>query len=259
MNISDYGIKYIIPINILAVIGFGILFYTQAWHLLFLILLGYILLHGFGTVIGLHRLFSHNSFQTYRWVKRVLLILGVLSAQGSPLWWVANHRGLHHPHADQDKDLHTPKKGVWHSYINWQLQLKSNDVKLSYAKDLLQDPMFKFCHVNYDWIVWGSIATLALIDPVLCLYLLVIPQFLVFHMENLTNVAGHMPKWGYRNFDTNDCSTNNSILGILSLGDMFHNNHHAKPKSYTTAVRPLEVDLSGLAIKYLIPSWKRHE
>jgi stearoyl-CoA desaturase (delta-9 desaturase) len=83
---------------------------------------------GLGITLGFHRLFSHRSFATSRLAEWLLMILGCMSGQNSPFFWVAHHR-THHRHSDHDGDPHSPYiwagrrlgllRGFWHSYSGW--------------------------------------------------------------------------------------------------------------------------------------------
>jgi hypothetical protein len=57
--------------------------------------------------VGLHRLLTHRSFQTYPAVRYALAVLGTLAVEGSVIKWVADHR-KHHDFADEDGDPHSP-------------------------------------------------------------------------------------------------------------------------------------------------------
>jgi stearoyl-CoA desaturase (delta-9 desaturase) len=54
--------------------------------------------------------------------------------------------------------------------------------------------------------------------------------------------------WGYRNYDTHDDSRNNILVGLISNGEGWHNNHHAQPRAAAHGVRWWELDVSFLTI-----------
>jgi len=95
---------------------------------LVILFVGYVLA-GIGITVGYHRLFTHRSFQTYRWVRYVFAILGQCAVEGNVVSWVANHR-KHHQFSDQSGDPHSPHagygtgvkeaiKGLWHAHTGW--------------------------------------------------------------------------------------------------------------------------------------------
>lgn len=65
----------------------------------------------------------------------------------------------------------------------------------------------------------------------------------------IINGVGHAK--GYRNFDTDDASTNIWPFAVLVAGEELHNNHHAFPSSARFSQRPWEVDLGWLYLKVL--------
>jgi len=68
--------------------------------------------------VGLHRLLTHRSFSTYKWLERALATLGALAFQDGVVNWVAVHR-MHHADSDGDSDPHTPKDGFWRGHFLW--------------------------------------------------------------------------------------------------------------------------------------------
>ena len=54
--------------------------------------------------------------------------------------------------------------------------------------------------------------------------------------------------WGTRPFETRDKSRNNVLLGLLALGEGWHNNHHAFSTSARHGLRWWELDISYLVI-----------
>ena len=75
-----------------------------------------IFLTGIGITVGLHRLLTHRSFSTSRFMERLLALLGALAFQGGVIDWVVVHR-LHHANSDSDRDPHTPKDSFWRGYV----------------------------------------------------------------------------------------------------------------------------------------------
>ncbi len=104
-------------------------------------------LTGLGVTVGLHRLLTHRSFETYPCVRRFWALLGTLAFQGGPLAWVAVHR-LHHQHADREGDPHSPRRGFWHAQLWWYYPYDSRyadvEKRLSYVKDLAEDPVLRW-------------------------------------------------------------------------------------------------------------------
>ena len=51
----------------------------------------------------------------------------------------------------------------------------------------------------------------------------------VWHITWAVNSVTH--RWGYRNYETREDSTNNWLFALLTNGEGWHNNHHADPRS----------------------------
>ena len=252
----NYHIKnFIIPIHVLsmlAVVGFVTGVITFSWALF---LIGWTLIYGLGLVVGFHKLLSHNSFKTNRYVSYVLAYLGCLGISGSPIWWTAIHRGHHHAHTEGERDLQTPRKGWLNSYIGWQFGNETSKISLKYAADLARDKFLVFLHKNYRAVVWGTVLTVAMASPSIAASLLILPMLAAHHGENITNLLGHSKFAGYRNFETNDDTVNNPVLAFLTWGQLLHNNHHAKPNSDNFAMKWYEVDPTAPFV-YLLKKFK---
>lgn len=239
----NYHIRnFILPIHLLGLASLIAIYYGYIHFSVPLFFLGWTLIYGLGLVVCFHKLLSHNSFDTNRYVKYVLTYFGCLGISGSPLWWAAIHRGYHHAHTDKEKDLQTPNKGWLNSYIGWQFGDETRRVNLNYASDLAKDKVMVFFHRRYRLIVWGTILVSALISLNFTVSFLIWPMIAAHHGENITNLMGHTRRAGYRNFDTNDDTVNNPLLALITWGQLLHNNHHAKPKACNYAVKWYEID-----------------
>lgn len=221
-----------IPVHILFVVAVMSMITFHDWIWLWAVFVGWIMFSGLGIAIGFHRILSHKALPVNDKTKKVLTILGMFGCQGSAIFWAAMHRGYHHPHADTEKDFHSPYYGKWSAYMGWMTKLKPTDVNLKYAVDLLRDPFQVYVHKHYNKIIWLTVIAVALIDIRLALYGMIIPMTLAQHQENLVDLFGHTPKAGYRNFDLPDWSTNVPVLGLFAWGQGWHNNHHKSPGSF---------------------------
>lgn len=68
-------------------------------------------------------------------------------------------------------------------------------------------------------------------------------------MSNITNSLGH--SFGYRNFETRDCSRNNIVVGFLTMGEGFQNNHHNNPTAINFSCKWFEVDVASFFLKLI--------
>jgi stearoyl-CoA desaturase (delta-9 desaturase) len=232
-------------------------------------------LYLFGTLginIGYHRLLTHRGFRCPRWLEHGLSVLGACCWQGSPMSWVAVHR-MHHQHSDEPADPHSPRASFFWSHMGWFLIYDPAIYNLStydrYARDLFQDRFYKQLErpqvwrnvQRAQWAVFvglgalvGGLATGSLLGALqLAASWLVWGVFVrtvaVWHITWSVNSATHL--WGYRTFDTRDDSRNNWLVGLVSNGEGWHNNHHAQPRCAAHGLRWWELDVSYLTIRLL--------
>jgi len=210
---------------------------------------GYLCIFIIGISAGYHRYLAHKSFPTNRFVKRLILFFGILSGQGSPLTWVAIHRGYHHRHADTDKDLHSPIHGFLSSYITWMFRIK----RLSYSsvKDLRKDQDIIFAHNHFVKIFLLTNLLIICISVNLWLYLFILPAWVAFQTISITTSFNHIEFLGYKNYPTSDRSINCIWLWPFILGDAWHNNHHGNPKTSNMKIRWWELDPTFWIIKII--------
>ena len=245
----NYHIKYfILPIHILGLIAI-VAILTGYIHFSWIqFLIGWTLIYGLGLVTGFHKLLSHNSFKTNRYIKYVLTYFGCLGISGSPIWWVAIHRGHHHAHTEKEKDLQSPNKGFFNSYIGWQFGEETSRISLKYATDLARDEVMVFFHKNYRSIVWGTILVSFVISPAFAFSFFILPMLAAHHGENITNSIGHSRFAGYRNYKTDDNTINNPVLALFTWGQLLHNNHHAKPNLKSFSKKWYEIDPTNIFV-----------
>lgn len=202
---------------------------VSLWYIYTII--GYILIMLLGVSACYHRLLSHRSYKVNRLTKCFLIWCGILSGQGSPMYWALIHRGYHHKHADTDKDLHSPKHGFWHAYIWWMFKIKENHLNPKYIVDLLRDKDVVFAHKKFLSIFYVSNLIILIVDYNIWLYGIILPAFIAFHSFSLNNSLNHYTKLGYKNYTTKDDSINVIWLWPLILGEAWHNNHHGVASS----------------------------
>lgn len=221
----------------------------------------------FGVEVGLHRYFSHHSFQAAQPVRVLLGILGSMAAEGPVIQWASNHR-RHHQYSDKPEDPHSPHHsvetdfsglhGLFHAHVGWLFSSEITNTAF-YGKDLLRDPLMTRVNRHYlTWIALGLIIP-TLLGGVLTWSWLgflkgllwggLVRIFLVHQSTWGTNSFSHV--YGSRPFVTADLSTNNPWLVLPTLGGSWHNNHHAFPNSAITGLMSWQLDLSGWFIRIL--------
>jgi stearoyl-CoA desaturase (Delta-9 desaturase) len=221
----------------------------------------------FGISIGYHRLLSHRSFETYPAIRNTLAALGSMVGEGPPIIWVADHR-KHHAFADEEGDPHSPHlengpptlrralKGIWHAHMGWLFDLRLRSEPLRYAPDLVRDPAMRTISSLFLVLAAAGFAIPFLLGLVItqtlhgALTALLwggpVRLFFSYHTTFSVNSIGHF--FGRRRFQTSDQSRNVFWLALPSLGDSWHHNHHAFPRSARHGLRWWELDPSAWVI-----------
>ena len=223
-----------------------------------------------GITVGFHRLLTHRAFKTHRWLRGTFAALGSAAIEGPVISWVADHR-KHHAFSDRPGDPHSPHvdvepgfrgalKGLFHAHVGWLFIHTQRGNKERYAPDLLADPTVRF--VNRTFLLW---VVLGLALPALLGFLLsglewvaaltgllwggAVRMLVLHHVTYSINSICHV--FGRRRFETDDHSRNVAWLSLASMGEAWHNNHHAFPTSAAHGMGRWEVDPSAAVIRGL--------
>jgi stearoyl-CoA desaturase (Delta-9 desaturase) len=224
---------------------------------------------GLGVTIGFHRHLTHRSFNTSPLLRGVLAALGSAAIEGPVISWVADHR-KHHAFSDLPGDPHSPHvdhghgwrgalRGLAHAHVGWLFLHGQRAATERYAGDLLADPVIRF--VNTTSLLWvllglavpfglgvgigGSIAA----GLTGLLWGGAVRVFVLHHVTYSINSLCHY--YGRQQFKTGDHSRNLAWLSLASLGEAWHNNHHAFPTSAFHGLHRYELDPSALVITLL--------
>jgi stearoyl-CoA desaturase (delta-9 desaturase) len=221
-----------------------------------------------GVTVGYHRLFTHRAFDAPKPVRYTLAVLGSMAVQGPVLDWVADHR-KHHAFTDEEEDPHSPHghgsglrgalHGLFYAHMGWLFETQGTTAKRKYARDLLADPGMRAISRAFPLLVLLGFAIPFALGYALAgtlggaltalLWGGAVRIFLVHHVTWSINSVCHF--FGRRRFDTDDMSTNVFWLALPSLGESWHHNHHAFPRSARHGLRWWEVDVSALVISGL--------
>lgn len=254
---------------LLGLAGALVMVWTAPFHWIYLTLFGAMyLLTALGIGVGYHRLYTHKAYDAEPVVRFVWGVLGSMAVEGPLLRWVAVHR-KHHQHTDVPGDPHSPHacghdgpgaggvlRGLWHAHVGWIFDDYPPDLP-RYVPDLLKDPVAVFVDRWFAlWVALGLIAP-AVIGGVLShswqgalqgfLWGGMARVLLVHHVTWSINSVCHL--WGTRPFRTRDESRDNPVLGILALGEGWHNAHHAFPGSARHGLAWWKLDINYLVIK----------
>ena len=224
------------------------------------------LLTGLGVTVGYHRLFTHRSFKTSRPMRALLAALGSAAVEGPVIEWVSNHR-KHHRFSDQPGDPHSPHVdrghgwrgalgGLLHAHVGWLFSGTPMASEERYAKDLLADPVVRFVDRTFVlWVLAGlafpfglGVALTGSIAGGLTglLWGGAVRIFFLHHATFSINSLCHF--FGRRRFSTGDESRNLLWLSLPTLGEAWHNNHHAFPTSARHGLRWWQLDPSAWLI-----------
>lgn len=220
------------------------------WNAVGVALFLYWVTGGLGITLGFHRLVTHRSFQTPKWLEYFLVFCGTLSLQGGPLDWIGMHR-IHHLHSDQSADPHDSNQGFWWSHLGWMLHhAPAQDDVPRFTKDISDDPVYQFLQNNMVYIQVALGAVLLLLGGwSFVIWGIFVRVVLVYHCTWLVNSATH--KFGYRTHESGDSSTNCWWVALLVFGEGWHNNHHAYQYSARHGLQWWEFDLTWMTIQLL--------
>ncbi len=219
-----------------------------------------------GITVGFHRQLTHRSFQTSKPLEYTFAVLGSMAVQGPVIAWVADHR-KHHAHTDEEGDPHSPHvaedghhqgvlKGLWHAHTGWLMSNQGRADWKKYARDLYEDNGMRIINRRFPFLVYLTLAIPALAGFLVTgtalgaftglLWGGLVRIFFVHHITWSVNSVCHF--LGTRRFDTDDRSTNVFWLALPSLGESWHHNHHAFPRSAVHGLKRWEPDPSGMII-----------
>jgi stearoyl-CoA desaturase (delta-9 desaturase) len=219
---------------------------------------------GHGVTVGFHRLFTHKSFKPNRGIKIALAVAGSMAIQGPVIRWVADHR-KHHKFSDRDGDPHSPwrygnsigalTKGFLYAHMMWLFNPEQTPQR-KYAPDLMKDK--DILRVSRQFPMWVAVSLLL---PAVAGGLLTMSwqgALTGFFWGSLVRVSLlHHVTWsinsichtlGERPFASRDKSGNVWWLAIPSMGESWHNLHHADPTCARHGVLKGQLDTSARII-----------
>jgi stearoyl-CoA desaturase (delta-9 desaturase) len=245
---------------------------TFTWSGFIVALLGTHLCGLFGINLCYHRLLTHRGLKCPKWLEHAFAVVAMSCLQETPARWVAIHR-RHHQFADEQPDPHSPLASFFWSHVGWilvhQPELSRLGIFERYAKDILRD-RFYVALERHHALIWINLGQLPLFFAVgfavawLCgetpavaagtglsimMFGVFVRTVLIWHITWAVNSVTHL--WGYRSYETGEDSRNNIIVGLISNGEGWHNNHHADPRSARHGHRWWEIDNTWLTIRAL--------
>lgn len=203
-----------------------------------------------GITLGWHRLIAHRSFQVPKWLEYFFVLCGSLACQHGPIEWIGLHRH-HHRFSDKSNDHHDSGKGFWWSHMGWLLRNVPAEEEIPrFTRDINNDPVYLFCEKYFLAMQFGLAGLLFLLGGwPFVIWGVFVRLVVVYHCTWLVNSATH--KFGYRNYQTDDASTNCWWVAVVTYGEGWHNNHHAFQHSARHGLKWWEFDLTWMHIRLL--------
>ncbi|MCA9230198.1 MAG: fatty acid desaturase [Planctomycetales bacterium] len=257
-------------IHLLACLAFVPWFFS--WTGVVLCVLGLYVFGTLGINLCYHRLLTHQGFVAPKWLEHSLAILGVCTMQDTPACWVAMHR-MHHKYSDTRPDPHSPLVNFLWGHCGWLMIVNRDFRNVNYyerfVRDILKDPFYLRLERNSFWTVVYAIHALVFfligfgigratgttaMDGVqfglsLVVWGVLLRTVVTWHITWSVNSVTHL--WGYQNYNTRENSQNNMLIGLLSNGEGWHNNHHADQRAASHGHHWWEFDVTWLTIRLL--------
>jgi stearoyl-CoA desaturase (delta-9 desaturase) len=206
--------------------------------------------------VFLHRCQAHRALDLHPAVSHFFRLWLWLTTGMVTKEWVAIHR-KHHARCETPDDPHSPQvfginRVLWTGVLLYVKESRNRDTIERYG-----------CGTPDDWLERNVYSTYAKVGLTLLgvadvLLFGIVPGMLIFLTQiiwipfwaaGVINGIGHF--WGYRNWSTEDASTNIVPWGILIGGEELHNNHHAFITSAKLSNKWYEFDIGWMYIRAL--------
>jgi stearoyl-CoA desaturase (delta-9 desaturase) len=206
-----------------------------------------------GITLYLHRDQAHRSVDLHPALRHIFRLWIWMTSGAITREWVAVHR-KHHAMCEREGDPHSPrvfglKRVLLEGSELYRAEAGNPATVEKYSRGCPEDWLENQLYSKYSYL---GIAMLVVMD----LVLFGIPGIIILSIQLATmpvlaaggiNGIGHA--WGYRNFETDDASTNIVPWGVLVGGEELHNNHHAFPSSARFSMRPWEFDIGWFYLR----------
>ena len=194
--------------------------------------------------LELHPLISHF-FRFWLW-----LTTGMVTKE-----WVAIHR-KHHAFVETPDDPHSPQtRGIRTVLLQgtelYRAEAKNQETMEKYGVGTPDDWLERNDYTRFSWEGVGLmlVINVLLFGPIGMSIWAIQMMWIPVTAAGIINGLGHF--WGYRNFSTEDASTNIVPWGIIIGGEELHNNHHAYGTSAKLSSQWYEFDLGWAYIRGL--------
>jgi stearoyl-CoA desaturase (delta-9 desaturase) len=244
---DDIVYPHTIPFVLVHLACFGAIWTGVTWEAVAIAVVLY-WLRIFAIGAGYHRYFSHRAYATGRAFQFILACLAQSTAQKSVLWWAAKHRH-HHLFSDTEHDVHSPRRtGFLFAHVGWIFTQKHDTTDLVKVGDFTKYPELMWLH-RYEV---APAFVLAVITFVIGGWPGLVVGFFwstvaVYHATFCINSLAHVH--GSKRYVTGDDSRNNWLLAFFTMGEGWHNNHHAYQSSVRQGFRWWEIDPTYYVLK----------
>jgi len=194
--------------------------------------------------LDLHPIVSHF-FRFWLW-----MTTGMVTKE-----WVAIHR-KHHAKTETEEDPHSPyTKGIakvfWQGAELYKEEAINLETLEKYGHGTPDDWVERKLYSRYSFIglTTSFVINIVLFGAIGITIWAVQMIWIPLNAAGIINGIGHY--WGYRNFETEDGSTNITNLGFIIGGEELHNNHHAYPSSAKFSSKWWEIDIGWFYIQLL--------
>lgn len=205
-----------------------------------------------GHSVGMHRRLIHNSFDCPLWLEYILVYFGVLVGMAGPFGMIRQHDIR--DWAQRQASCHDylcHRRGFWQDYF-WQchcdLELDSPP-RFALERRLADDKVYEWMERTWMWqqlplalilfamggwayVIWGVTLRVAVS---------VTGHWLVGHFAHQDEHDGN-ERMSWRVLGASVQGQDVPIAGLISMGESWHNNHHAYPGSARIGLLPGQPD-----------------
>lgn len=194
--------------------------------------------------LKLHTIIEHF-FRFWLWVTT-----GIVTKE-----WVAVHR-KHHAKTETEEDPHSPHtKGIgtvfWKGAFLYREEASHQETLDKYGHGTPNDWLERnvYSRLSFNGLIALLVINFIFFGVIGVIIWTIQMIWIPLTAAGIINGIGHY--WGYRNFETEDGSTNIVNFGLIIGGEELHNNHHAYPSSAKFSSKWWEFDLGWLYIQIL--------
>lgn len=239
------AIFFFIGVHLLALVALWYMTFIHfSWATVVMAAMLFLAMH-LSITVGMHRLYAHNAFKATKTLEAILLVLATGILQKSVVWWAGLHR-RHHQFSDTERDPYTVKHGFWWAHMGWMLR-KRPETAPTEVRDLFKNPLVKWQYKNYPLLafvtafvvptvlgaLWGDAIGGLLVGGFLRLCI-------QYHSTWSINSVAH--SFGSRRYTKAGTARTNPWLGLITVGESYHEYHHLAPSDYRLGTRWYDLD-----------------